>query len=105
MDIFDSGITSEVYPKVDTVEIVTDFRRNYYVCKIYEDENPRTSNFELFNEEYYNIDSQEVIVGVPELEPDKRYSLRFRVVTDFNYYDLDGDMRVEYIEGTLKELK
>jgi len=90
---------------MDRVEIFTDFRGEFLVTKIYENSNPNMSNYELFREMYSNLDPMDVIIDMPDLEPNKRYSLEFRVEIETDYFNTDSDCYVYYREGTLKELK
>ena len=101
MSIFDIG------PKMlkeNRLEIATDFRGYYFITKIYEDENPNTSNYELFSEEYYNFDYQEIIMGMPELLPCKRYQMRYHVNINWDYEQTDCDVEIAYTKGSLRRL-
>ena len=90
--------------KENRLEIATDFRGCYFITKIYEDENPNTSNYELFNEEYLNVDYQEIFFGMPELLPGKRYEMRYRVKIDLDYDHIECGVEIHYTKGSLRIL-
>lgn len=94
----------EINPNEDRVELSTDFRGNYFISKIYEDDNPRTSNYELFHEEYLNHDSQEIFFNLPELEPCSKYEIRFKVIVDWNYEHTECDAEIHYIKDSIRKL-
>ena len=91
--------------KEDHLEIATDFRGNYFITKIFEDDNPKTCNYELFKEEYFNFDYQEIIYDLPDLEPGKRYEIRYRTDVAWDYEHVDCDVEIHYVKGSLKEIK
>lgn len=94
-----------IIPKENRIEIMIDFRGNYYITKIYEDENPNTSNYELFKTEYENFDSQEIIIGLPDdLIPGEKYELQFTVLVNWDYEQTECDVEVHYVKNTLRKL-
>jgi len=96
---------SNIIPKENRIEIMIDFRGNYYITKIYEDETPYTSNYELFKTEYENINSQETIIGLPEnLVPGEKYILQFEVLVEWDYEHTDCDLEIHYIKNSLRKL-
>lgn len=86
------------------LEIITDFRGQYYIVVIEDQTDEGKCNFALFQEEYFNLDSQEVLVGLPELEPSTHYELECRVVGEWDHEHVDFEFEVVYTKDSLIEL-
>lgn len=92
-------------PNENRIEIMVDFRGHVYITQIYEDDNPRTSNYELFNSQYENFDSQEIIQGLPnDLVHGARYLMRFHVNIEWDYEHTDCDVYINYVKDSLVQL-